>query len=221
MEPLNNCHQFFQSRGIPKEFVAFSTDDYLEDYSEALAEIGAVNHQFFTNLQHSLNLIFNTDIENIDGYVLQGCNGCGKTGWASALIREALLFGINSLMISMPGMIDEYYNSPTKKLNPDYAHMDILVIDEVGKELQKNTSFSILERVLLHRHNAGKKTILISNMSIDSMVTLYGATVKSRLNLFNSIVFPVIDFRRNNKTSLQINTINNNGKKDLTIIEEF
>jgi DNA replication protein DnaC len=117
-------------------------------------------------------------------------------------------------MISMPGMIDEYYNSPTKKLNPDYAHMDILVIDEVGKELQKNTSFSILERVLLHRHNAGKKTILISNMSIDSMVTLYGATVKSRLNLFNSIVFPVIDFRRNNKTSLQINTINNNGKKD-------
>lgn len=221
MEPLNNCHQFFQSRGIPKEFVSFSPDDYISDYSEALSNAGKSDPQFFVNVLESLRLAYSIENDKADGYVLQGCNGCGKTGWASALIREALLFGINSLMISMPGMIDEYYNSPTKKLNQDYAHMDILVIDEVGKELQKNTSFSILERVLLHRHNAGKKTILISNMSIDSMVTLYGATVKSRLNLFKSVVFPVIDFRRNNKTSLQINTINNNGKKDLTIIEEF
>ena len=121
MEPLNNCHQFFQSRGIPKEFVAFTTDDYLGDYSEALWKSGVVNPQFFYNLQDSLNLVYLPNKVNVDGYVLQGCNGCGKTGWASALIREALLQGINSLMISMPGMIDEYYNSPTKKLNSDYA----------------------------------------------------------------------------------------------------
>ena len=97
------------------------------------------------------------------------------------------------------------------------------MLDEVGKELQKNTSGAILDRVLLHRHNNGKKTILISNMSIDALVSLYGATVQSRLNLYRPIIFPDIDMRKPVpiKTALQENTILDNGKKTIIIDEEF
>lgn len=209
---MNNVLEFFESRGIPKEFVRWDDFAYTEKFLERLkkidGELKVDKIKFHTQLIQSLNYIYEPFKAEFSGYHFQGCNGCGKTAWASVMVRQALLEGINSMIISMQSLITAYFNE--HKLPKDIAIVDLLVIDEVGKELQKNSGGSVLMSILDRRMQDGKKTILISNASADKLIEGYGATFHSKFHYFKPLYFPEVDFRKSINT-LQNNTVQNNG----------
>lgn len=209
---MNNVLDFFRSRGIPEEFLKWDEFLYTGAYIKSLEKLNLANKvdslKLLAKLVESRDFITEDFKPGKAGYFFQGCNGSGKTGWASVLIREALITGVNSMITSMQSLMTAYYND--HKLPKDVAIVDLLVIDELGKELQKNSSSAILLGVLDRRYQDGKKTILIANASADKLIELYGATFHSKLHYFTPIFFPEVDLRKNIK-ALQKDAINNDG----------
>lgn len=219
---MNNVLEFFESRGIPKEFTKWDDFAYTEYYLNTLKKMKGVLEvdkvKFHAKLIQSLNYIYEPFVAEKSGYHFQGCNGCGKTAWASVMVRHALLEGVNSMIVNMQSLVTSYFNE--HKLPKDVAIVDLLVIDEVGKELQKNSGGAVLMSVIDRRMQDGKKTIIISNASQDKLIDTYGSTFHSKLHYYIPIFFPEIDFRKK-ITTLQNTTIQNNGEIKGIQVEEI
>jgi DNA replication protein DnaC len=113
------------------------------------------------------DLEFVAKAENI---VFIGPTGVGKTGLASALLLKALQSGYRGRFIRAQDLFDEMYASladrSTRRLLSYLAHLDVLLIDEMGylnlKPEQTNVFFKLMEE--RYRRHA---TIISTNLDYD------------------------------------------------------
>ena len=119
-------------------------------------------------------LDFVAKAENI---VFIGPTGVGKTGLASALLLKALQSGYRGRFIRAQDLFDEMYASladrSTRKLLSYLAHLDVLVIDEMGylnlKPEQTNVFFKLMEE--RYRRHA---TLISTNLDYEEWHNFLG-----------------------------------------------
>ena len=119
-------------------------------------------------------LDFTTRYENL---VFVGPTGVGKTGLASGILLKALQNGLRCQFIRAQDLFDEMYASladrSTRQLVNRLAHLDILLIDELGylnlKPEQSNTFFKLMEE-RYRRHS----TIITTNLAYEEWHTFLG-----------------------------------------------
>jgi DNA replication protein DnaC len=119
-------------------------------------------------------LEFVAKAENI---VFIGPTGVGKTGLASALLLKALQSGYRGRFIRAQDLFDEMYASladrSTRRLLSYLAHLDVLLIDEMGylnlKPEQTNVFFKLMEE--RYRRHA---TIISTNLDYEEWHNFLG-----------------------------------------------
>jgi len=120
--------------------------------------------------------------------VFIGAPGTGKTHLAIGLVRhinEKGGTGLYTTVMQMLGRIKDTYNknsSETESQAIDFhARPDLLVIDEVGKQLDTNHEQAHFFGILNARYNALKPTILVSNLTRQKLIDFLGAAVVDRM----------------------------------------
>lgn len=134
------------------------------------------------------------------GLLLAGINGCGKTTTACAIAMDVYARGISVIRADLDTVIQDTIKNdfivPKKYLQPQ-----VVIIEELGKELNKTMSQHLLEKIVRWRTEQMKQTILSSNVGSDRLETLYGASLISLISgHFSVVTFPAIDNRKKVKS---------------------
>jgi DNA replication protein DnaC len=147
--------------------------------------------------------------------VISGPNGTGKTMMASIAVKSAIASGHTAQYILFSQLVDAFLNKNDEDLLDICAAVDILVIDEVGKEYKKLNQFGeydtnsnmasycryVLEHIVKLRADAGLATFIVSNDSLDEIDAKYGGVDSALSSVLHSnntetIYHSGMDFRR-------------------------
>ena len=186
----------FQNCGIGSEYWNCSFDTFVTE-TEEQRKMKDLALQFCDYLKNGIskNMVF-----------LGDC-GTGKTHISAAILRE-FSGNVKTYAYDQPiyskiryatvnEISDEFhdaesFNSSKSKesVSRSYRDYDILVIDEVGRLINKFESESdLLFRIIDARYQSGKSTILITNLDLDSLFELMNKATVSRLTGFNKLMF--------------------------------
>lgn len=129
--------------------------------------------------------------------VLIGSNGTGKTMLSSIILQEALKRFYDARYITMPQFINAKFS------NEDLTEIydcDILVIDELGAELELKTQAEIvsIEGLLKYREENQLPFIICSNLNLEQISKRYGNTIFSIIDSQVKIEFLSKDMRKEN-----------------------
>ncbi len=144
--------------------------------------------------------------------VLAGNYGCGKSHLAAAILNNVLRRQKTGLYISVPEMIDVLRNAawskgeerPMKVLE-GIVEVDVLVLDDLGKERPTAFASEQLFRIIDGRYTAQKQTIVTTNHTEPGTLAYkagdHGEAICSRLQEMCGaggwIVSQAPDYRRN------------------------
>lgn len=147
------------------------------------------------------------------GFLFYGNNGNGKTTLACIIGKEAIKHGYSvyyGTLQSYLNLIMDSFGSDnqTEKVRDLIKNVDLLIIDELGKEhIKKNEAtgtvfgFSEFEQILRYREGKSKAVIEISNLRPQQLESRYGASIAS---LFEGSLKPLevmgLDMRRTMKS---------------------
>ena len=120
------------------------------------------------------------------GLYLYGANGSGKTLSASIIATKAYAYRYDTVMLTLAEYIEQVkilWGKDKEQIENvslrRFYDADLLVLDELGKEVSYKLSVPILERILRYREAQKKSTILISNMTLENLENTYGGSVMS------------------------------------------
>ncbi len=111
--------------------------------------------------------------ENI---ILHGKTGVGKSGLAVGILRQALISGFRGRFYDVQRLLDDLYasladRSTTKLLNA-LCRYDILLLDELGYLTLNNEQMNAFFKLMKERYEAGKSTIITTNLEPDDWYNL-------------------------------------------------
>jgi hypothetical protein len=147
--------------------------------------------------------------------VVSGPNGTGKTMMSCIAIKSAIASSLTPQYILFNQLVSLFLNkSEEEKIIDHISAVDLLVIDEIGKEYKKLNQFGeydtntnmasycryVLEHVVKLRSDAGLCTILVTNDTLEEIQSKYGGVDSSLSSVLNSsntehIYHAGIDFR--------------------------
>lgn len=111
-----------------------------------------------------------------DGLYIEGTNGTGKTHLAAAIALQLINEGIpvicktaNDLLLDIKKAYDDVGTTENQILDA-YRDVDLLIVDDLGKEQCSEWSMSILYTILNDRYEAMKPTIITTNYNADELV---------------------------------------------------
>lgn len=168
--------------GIPKEHWERTFEDF-NTYGEKDLEDAKA---FF--IAYCENMYENFDERR--GIYLWGSNGTGKTMLCSLLVKDAYRRQFSTALITFPEYIEHYTEAwscrdfdTQQELKYNFMHrwkgVDILVLDEIGKEYATKISPVILEDCLRYRAMKSLVTILITNLNPTDFNYRYGESISS------------------------------------------
>lgn len=137
------------------------------------------------------------------GAYLYGCNGAGKTSLAVAMLRDYVKMNNWTVARTTAQEILDYFFDGWKGIRPRYLAADVLLIEEMNKEVDfgKSSRPRIIEQVVKGREEKNKFTLYTANCDMPTLHAKYGDTI---FNIIKgtclSIEFPKVDYR-----NLQIN----------------
>ncbi|HHV42553.1 MAG TPA: ATP-binding protein [Clostridiaceae bacterium] len=168
------------------------------DYMATLKDIVSTYSRHFSLLENR-NLFFS------------GQEGSGKTWLISCLTAEVSKQGYSVFMLPAASFFDlmrEWHQLKNSyKPDPDrYKEMelltealwdcDLLVLDDLGTEIQKDTSYTDLLLLLDHRHRDKLHTVIASNLSANDLRRIYDKRIASRISgNFLCYQLPPVDLR--------------------------
>jgi len=111
--------------------------------------------------------------ENI---IFHGKTGVGKSGLAIGLLRQALISGARGRFYDVQRLLDDLYASladrTTTKLLNSLCRYDILLLDELGYLTLNNEQMNAFFKLMKERYEAGKSTIITTNLEPENWYTL-------------------------------------------------
>jgi DNA replication protein DnaC len=139
------------------------------------------------------------------GLLFIGSCGTGKTHLAAAITNHIITeFGIAVKFGSFVDLLADIKKTWSKESEQDEDDMirplldvELLVIDDIGKEKSSEWSNSVLYRVINRRYENYKSTIITSNLSIKELEQAIGeATVSRIIEMCNGIKMDGEDVRK-------------------------
>lgn len=122
-------------------------------------------------------------------FVLSGTAGTGKTVLASAIASKLMARGASAVTVTAAGFVRRALDYHTQFSIPDYTDRftpmldcDVLVIDDLGTEsVLKNVTNEYLYIVINERWQAGKYTVITTNLTASGLLGRYGESIFSRM----------------------------------------
>lgn len=167
--------------GIPYQFQDKTLEDFKDFGHKPLKEVKQYVRDYIDNLNlHSPGIFF------------YGSNGVGKTFLSSLILKQAYVCRLSCKRVTWLQYIDQYTRVWSAKSAQDkemlednlynnYKAVEVLVIEEIGKEVDSKISAPILEDLLRYREDRGLTTIICSNLAPVTLEERYGASVMSLL----------------------------------------
>ncbi|MBQ6788575.1 MAG: ATP-binding protein [Clostridia bacterium] len=145
--------------------------------------------------------------ETFDGksgasYLLLGPTGLGKTHLSTAVARVVIERGYNVVYESAQGMISDFeavrFGRDYESHREDkYFDCDLLIIDDLGVEVDNQFTSSCVYNVLTSRINNRRSTIINTNLSQSELRERYADRITSRLfGEYFPLLFTGRDIRR-------------------------
>lgn len=129
------------------------------------------------------------------GLYLYGPNGTGKTACASLIVRSVLELGHTAHLYRWSRLLEDrgrtFSSMGAEEFNYQVFGVNLLVIDDLGKEMKAGGDFSVstLDWVLRERHSCKRSTVITSNAEPSSVRATYGNSIGS---LLNAVCQPVL-----------------------------
>jgi DNA replication protein DnaC len=161
--------------GVPREFHDLDLETWQATADKSVSKV-------VTDYVEDLH----SNFENGVGFFLYGSNGSGKSRVASLLAieyyRHRYTARFATLNKAIPIGVKSGYDEEIKaEYYAYYLNVDLLVLDEVGKEQsgEKRANVTILEEILRHRNFAELPTIVITNLNPKDFEETYGSSIYS------------------------------------------
>ena len=117
-----------------------------------------------------------------------GSTGTGKTWLAGCVCNAMLTRGFAVTAVTAFGIVNRALKYHTTFDHDKYVHLepllesDLLVIDDLGNEsVLKNITHEYLYIILSERLNAGRLTLITTNLTQEGLLARYGERIYSRL----------------------------------------
>ena len=162
----------YEKSGVPERY-----------FNEALDTYKITNEMQATAAKAATNFLHAVKCGEFKSLVLIGSAGTGKTHLACAIIREA-----GGKYRTAPDIVEEMRRAKSFTANDTeadiidyYAHVSLLVIDEIGRGIAATDEKYMLYQILNARYNTRKPTVLISNHKKADFLQYIGVAAADRL----------------------------------------
>lgn len=171
-----------------ENFSHFSEDFYPDDFVEETT--GLTPRDNIRNIHRTALLFSRTFHETHDNLLLYGSTGVGKTFLTHCIAKEALdhtrtvvyLTSLGLFDILEKNKFDKDLSSIEKSATVSYIlDCDLLIIDDLGTELNNSFTSSQLYQVIDTRLIRQKSTIISTNLSFDDLREQYSERIFSRI----------------------------------------
>ncbi len=119
--------------------------------------------------------------------LLIGGTGLGKTHLSTSLARTVIEKGYSVLYDTAHNVVfdfnyDQFKSKPEEELRSEkYLDCDLLLLDDLGTEVQTKHTNSYLYNLINTRMNRGKTTLISTNLTPNELLERYGDRLASRL----------------------------------------
>lgn len=132
-----------------------------------------------------LNYSYNFDT-NEKGMMITGNTGTGKTMIACKVLKNVILNGHTGIFVEAFNIYDnirDTFSNPfrsTEEYISKLEAVDLLIIDDLGTEVNSESSVNYLTRIIDNRATFKKKTIITTNLNPKELKDRYGDRFYSR-----------------------------------------
>ena len=146
--------------------------------------------------------------ESFDGkdepnFLLVGASGLGKTHLSTAVAKRVIERGYRVVYDTIDHIIDDFQAERFRdtmsydELSERYFECDLLIVDDLGCEMMNQFSLSCVYNLINTRLNAGRSTIINTNLTSEELKRSYFDRITSRLfGEYRILVFKGEDIRR-------------------------
>ncbi len=128
-----------------------------------------------------------------------GATGLGKTHLSTSIARRVIEQGYEVVYDTAQNILNDFEKEQFKNqsgLTEKYFDCDLLIIDDLGTEMQTAFTVSSIYNIINTRLNSGKSTIINTNLSQDELRKRYSDRITSRLfGCFDPLLFTGTDIR--------------------------
>ena len=175
----------YESCGIGRLSAGCSFDTFDLSYYKDSPEAMRNNTVALTFLKKYAG-VFSVSSGNV---LLMGGPGVGKTHLAVSVAGAVVDGGHEAVFTTAGGMISDFeyerfrrgFDTETESKTEKYLSRELLVIDDLGTEFPSAFSASCVYNVINSRLNAGLPTFITTNLTSESIKSLYDLRVYSRL----------------------------------------
>lgn len=186
--------EFYTSLNLKK----FKFEDFSIDFYKTPQQIKQMNDIFIFCKQYAKQFH-----KNSQSIVMLGQTGLGKTHLTISICNEVLKNGFSVLYSSAPDLFrelqQEYYGKSQDNIYniKNALTTDLLIIDDLGTEIENQISISNLYNIINTRMNSSKPTIINTNLNIKEIETRYSPRIVSRITAsFQGLKFIGTDVRQ-------------------------
>lgn len=154
------------------------------DYKEYMIELIKHMKEHLAKATDSLSdLSLESSSKSIEPFnaIFNGQTGVGKTFLAKTIGAEAYRRGMTVLYIKASDYIDSFFNKDNKNVDELANTVDLLILDDLGKETNSDFSFTRMFNIIDKRLENDKSTIITTNYGFNELREIYDDTIMSRV----------------------------------------
>ena len=167
----------------------------------------------FDNYKGNEKLINDLKSITVEGVVLRGNTGCGKTHLAIAMAKQiptedkqqrgswetipgTLFTTAPELLLKIRSAFRDDAKQSEEQLIDYYSGCELLILDDLGSEKTSEFAVTTLYVIIDRRIRDCRKTIITTNMSQQEIEQTFGARIASRLSGMVNIKINMPDYRK-------------------------
>ena len=171
----------YRASGIGKYLESQSFDNFSLDYYP----FGKAREKMLSNLDYLKNFADTFNSESGESLLFVGSTGLGKTHLSAAIAKKGIEKGYSVVYDSAQNIVSaferERFSTEPDKLTDKYFNSDLLIIDDLGAEVQSKSSVSYFYTLINTRLISSKSTIISTNLGATRLCQHYEDRIVSRL----------------------------------------